>query len=99
MVSLIIIRYLGQVFVNALPTFGDDLANRDDTVGDENDQSRQNSVWSSVAQGCRWAASNIACQFHDDVIKWKHFPCYWPFVRRIHRSPVNSHTKVSDAEL
>ena len=27
---------------------------------------------------------------HDDVIKWKHFPCYWPFVRRIHRSPVNS---------
>ena len=28
--------------------------------------------------------------FHDDVIKWKLFPRYWPFVRRIHRSPVNS---------
>ena len=28
--------------------------------------------------------------FHDDVIKWKHFPCYRPFVWRIHRSPVNS---------
>ena len=27
---------------------------------------------------------------HDDVIKWKHFLRYWPFVRRIHRSPVNS---------
>ena len=27
---------------------------------------------------------------HDDVIKWKHFPCYWPFVRGIHRSPGNS---------
>ena len=27
--------------------------------------------------------------FHDDVIKWRHFPCYWPFVRGIHRSPVN----------
>ena len=27
---------------------------------------------------------------HDDVIKWKYFPCYWPFVRGIHRSPVNS---------
>ena len=26
---------------------------------------------------------------HDDVIKWKHFPRYWPFVRGIHRSPVN----------
>ena len=27
---------------------------------------------------------------HYDVIKWKHFPRYWPFVRGIHRSPVNS---------
>ena len=26
----------------------------------------------------------------DDVIKWKHFPGCWPFVRGIHRSPVNS---------
>ena len=28
-------------------------------------------------------------QHHDDVIKWKHFPRYWPFVR----------TKASDAKL
>ena len=28
--------------------------------------------------------------FHDDVIEWKHFPRYWPFVRGIHWSPVNS---------
>ena len=27
---------------------------------------------------------------HNDVIKWKHFPRYWPFVRGIHRAPVNS---------
>ena len=27
---------------------------------------------------------------HDDVIKWKNFLRYWPFVRGIHRSPVNS---------
>ena len=27
---------------------------------------------------------------HDDVIKWKHFPRYWPLVRGIHRWPVNS---------
>ena len=26
----------------------------------------------------------------DDVIKWKRFPRYWPFVRGIHRSPMNS---------
>ena len=29
-------------------------------------------------------------QMHDDVIKWKYFPRHWPFVRGIHRSPVNS---------
>ena len=27
---------------------------------------------------------------HDGVIKWKHFPRYWPFMRGIHRSLVNS---------
>ena len=27
---------------------------------------------------------------HDDVVHWEHFPRYWPFVRGIHRSPVNS---------
>ena len=27
---------------------------------------------------------------HDDVIKWKHFLRYWPFVRGIYRSLVNS---------
>ena len=27
---------------------------------------------------------------HDDVIKWKRFLRYWPFVQGIHRCPVNS---------
>ena len=27
---------------------------------------------------------------HNDIIKWKHFPRYWPFVRGIHGSPGNS---------
>ena len=34
--------------------------------------------------------NNDSCQLHDNVIKWKHFPRYWPYVRGIHRSPVNS---------
>ena len=34
----------------------------------------------------RWMPQNL----HDDVIKWKYFPCYWPFVRGVNRSPVNS---------
>ena len=35
-------------------------------------------------------ASEITVMAHDDVIKWKHFPLYWPFVMGIHRSPVDS---------
>ena len=31
--------------------------------------------------------ANLIGLFHDDVIKWKHFPCHWPFVRGL---PVNS---------
>ena len=33
---------------------------------------------------------SIIYHIHDGVIKWKHFPRYWPFVRGIHRSPVHS---------
>ena len=31
-------------------------------------------IWSDHS----WHGEN---QYHDDVIKWRHFPCYWPFVR------------------
>ena len=39
-----------------------------------------------------WQRTPMAprCGVHYDVIKWKHFPHYWPFVREIHRWPVNS---------
>ena len=40
----------------------------------------------SICHRCHWWVSLT----HDDVIKWKHLPRYWPFVRGIHRSPVNS---------
>ena len=36
------------------------------------------------------SVSIVLSKYHDDVIKWKHFPRYWPFVRGIHRSPVTS---------
>ena len=39
-------------------------------------------VWTINRQGAD-------SKWHDDVIKWKHFPRYWPFVRGIHQSPVN----------
>ena len=41
----------------------------------------------------------LVFSYHDDVIKWKHFPRYWPFVRGIHRSRWIPRTKASDAEL
>ena len=39
---------------------------------------------SSLTTGVSWAS------IHVDIIKWTHFPRYWPFVRGIHRSPMNS---------
>ena len=38
-----------------------------------------------------WSTQTFALSHHhDDVVKWKYFPRYWPFVQGIHRSPVNS---------
>ena len=40
-----------------------------------------------------WFLKSSICKFHtfhDDIIKWKHFLRYWPFVRGIHPSSVNS---------
>ena len=43
--------------------------------------------WSSIVSNRQdWQA----VVFHDDVSKWKHLPLYWPFVRGIHWSPVDS---------
>ena len=48
------------------------------------------SRWGSVHWSQFMPAIDRGLSYHDDVIKWKHFPRYWPFVRGIHRSPVNS---------
>ena len=46
------------------------------------------SVWYQWGYRCLCIQySNVT---HDDVIRWKHFPRYWPFVQGNHRSPVNS---------
>ena len=42
------------------------------------------------SRACQHRLGSTSNLFHNDVIKWKHFPRYWPFVRGIHRSPVNS---------
>ena len=64
--------------------------------------SRRITRWGVIAKSaspakCRGRVQYILTQqtqlcpvYHDDVIKWKHYPRHWPFVRGIHRSPVNS---------
>ena len=50
-------------------------------------------VWRAILRqldvGCFLVVTLNEVSMHDDVIKWKHFPRNWPFVREIHRSPVN----------
>ena len=48
-----------------------------------------NSSWPSIEYMEKNALTSRV-MYHDDVIRWKHFPRYWPFVQGIHRSPVNS---------
>ena len=42
-----------------------------------------------IEPSSHWRYLPESC-IHEDVIKWKHFPRYWPFVRGIHRLPLNS---------
>ena len=48
--------------------------------------------WRHHVGGCCFGAINTTAKYfyrqHDEVIIWKRFPCYWPFVRGIHRPPV-----------
>ena len=51
---------------------------------------RQKMLWNRLA--CCWenvTATVIPCLMMTSS-QWQHFPPYWPFVREIHRSPVNS---------
>ena len=40
-------------------------------------------VWSTCVNHQLILPINYAKYWHDDVIKWKYFPRYWPFVRGI----------------
>ena len=37
-----------------------------------------------------WARVHIISPLQNDIIQWRHFLHYWPFVRGIYQSPVNS---------
>ena len=55
----------------------------------------------SYSSGCKTGTNGrVITSVHGDVIKWKHFPRYWLFVRgTLPRSLVVPLTKASDAEL
>ena len=44
----------------------------------------------AVKSGVRIHRAITGSPVNDVVIKWKHFPRYWPFVQGIHRPPVKS---------
>ena len=76
------------VLINSWRAFSNWLSNLDNFVWFANtvtSRERQGSQITGISPVCLTAFS---C--HDDVMKWKHFPRYWLFVRGIHRSPVNS---------
>ena len=61
-----------------------------------NDSTLENmGEWQLNSQGADTVTTpKVQHNEHDDVIKWKHFPRYWPFVRGIHRSSENFPHKV-----
>ena len=85
----IIFKITGETFENVMPS-----AIRDDVCSglDISTDVIQIRLLYSIACTTIWTSvmEMPFYMWHDDVIKWKHFPRYWPFVRGIHRSPVNS---------
>ena len=65
-----------DIFLICAPTNG--WANNRDA----GDLRRHRAHYEIIVMNCR-----LAMLLHDCVIKWKHFPRYWPFVWGIHRSP------------
>ena len=62
------------------------------TLYSESKSSRQVVIVTSI--NAKWRQYfNVIWPKHGDIIKWTHFPHYWPFVWGIHRSPMNSPQK------
>ena len=51
--------------------------------------SKRGPRWLVVTSSRMWHQPRLD-DHHGDVIKWQHFPRYWPFVWGIQQSPVNS---------
>ena len=90
--ELILMRYIGSTLINVRRPFDQRTILA----------TQQGSAWykNTHTNVIRVIRQSRRISFHnDDVIKWKHFPRNWPFVRGIHRSRWIPHTKASDAGL
>ena len=75
-------HYLNQCWPRSLPPYGVTRPQWvKNSVNDETDR-----TWITTVTVTDYTCVSV----HDDVIRWKHFPRHWPFVRGIHRSPVKS---------
>ena len=87
---------MAKTVKNAIYTYFDSLArNKKKIEANKNKNSNPTGFgqyccehWSQISE--RAAKTEGVYILNDDVIKRKHFPRYRPFVREIHRSPVNS---------
>ena len=69
------------------------LVARNEPAGDQNTIKGAIRFWKKTmtySNPCSIHTRTMAFWHHDDVIKWKHFLHYWPFVQGIHPSLVNS---------
>ena len=84
--------YVFQSFVNA--AIWHDKCNANKKICHGMNYFEKNIQWNFGQANCyTWSKQLIVRGYHEDFIKWNHFPRYWPFVLGIHRSPVNSPRK------
>ena len=62
-------------------------------MDDESHRYTNNDIWTYPLSGALSRSDRLPVEtntWYRSMIKWKHFPCYWTFVRGIHRPPMNS---------
>ena len=83
-----VIIFIDSHFLSPCATFCDDV--RKEESHEIISSMSSISIANASVEFRRFENQSLQREFHDDVIKWKHFPRYWPFSRGIHRSPVSS---------
>ena len=83
-------QYFHAVGWTLCPHYTSEIQNNFDTAVQYNAKHLRRHILNGFDCFLFWLKSDgvilgIMVNLHDDVIKWKHFQSYWPFVRGIHR--------------